>query len=101
MTVESPRATGNRPALAEIAVYAAQVGAALAEAVAGSQPNDVIHQTRQGETLTYQTIVLWIQIIDHGIEHRTNITTILNQLALPAPEVDGWSYWDGNRERYT
>jgi uncharacterized damage-inducible protein DinB len=39
-----------------------------------------------------QARALFIQVINHGIEHRTNITTILSSLGLPAPEVDGWGY---------
>ena len=30
------------------------------------------------------------------LEHHTNITTILNQLGLTPPEVDGWSYLMSN-----
>ncbi len=41
---------------------------------------------------TTRPVLLFIQVINHGIEHRTNITTILSGLGLPAPEVDGWGY---------
>jgi hypothetical protein len=40
------------------------------------------------------------QIIIHGIEHRTNITTILNQGLLTPPEVDGWAYMDAHPDRF-
>ncbi len=34
------------------------------------------------------------------IEHRTNITTILNQGLAQPPGVDGWSYLLGNPARF-
>ena len=41
---------------------------------------------------TIRPALLFIQVINHGIEHRTNVTTILSGLGLTAPEVDGWGY---------
>jgi uncharacterized damage-inducible protein DinB len=52
----------------------------------------MVHEEEDGQTINYQTRALFIQIVNHGFEHRTNITTILSALGLPAPEVDGWAY---------
>jgi uncharacterized damage-inducible protein DinB len=48
----------------------------------------------------YQARAVFLQIIDHGIEHRTNITTILNQGMQKPPEVDGWAYLAAHPERF-
>ena len=42
--------------------------------------------------MDYKASLLFIRVINHGIEHRTNTTTIISGLELPAPEVDGWGY---------
>jgi uncharacterized damage-inducible protein DinB len=96
------RLTGNRPqpafrwkdqaALADLFAFAGQVASALLDAIQRIPPNHIVHEEEDGSTLDYQARALFIQIINHGIEHRTNITTILSGLGLPAPEVDGWGY---------
>ena len=96
------RLTGDRPqpafrwkdqaALADLFAFAGQVASALLDAIQRIPPNHIVHEEEDGSTLDYQARALFIQIINHGIEHRTNITTILSGLGLPAPEVDGWGY---------
>ncbi len=46
-----------------------------------------------------ESVVHQRQIVNHGVEHRTNITTILGALGVALPEVDGWSYMWANRDR--
>lgn len=55
-------------------------------------PTQIVHEEENGFTVDYQARALFIQVINHGIEHRTNVTTILSGLGLAAPEVDGWGY---------
>ena len=96
------RLTGDRPqpafrwkdqaTLADLFAFAGQVASALLDAIQRIPPNHIVHEEEDGSTLDYQARALFIQIINHGIEHRTNITTILSGLGLPAPEVDGWGY---------
>jgi hypothetical protein len=40
-----------------------------------------------------------IQVLDHGVEHRTNITTIMAQYGIKTPEIDGWEYMRLNPDR--
>jgi len=96
------RLTGDRPqpafrwkdqaTLADLFAFAGQVASALLDAIQRIPPTHIVHEEEDGSTLDYQARALFIQIINHGIEHRTNITTILSGLGLPAPEVDGWGY---------
>jgi len=37
--------------------------------------------------------VLFLQAMQHGIDHRTQIYTTLSMLGLEPPKIDGWSYW--------
>jgi uncharacterized damage-inducible protein DinB len=68
------------------------VAPALLDAVRRVPPDHMVHEEEDGNTMDYKAQLLFIQAVNHGIEHRTNITTILSGLGLPAPEVDGWGY---------
>jgi uncharacterized damage-inducible protein DinB len=104
------RLTGNRPqpsfqwkeqpALADLSAFADQVAGALLDAIQRIPPTHIVHEEEDGSTLDYQARHLFIQTINHGIEHRTNITTILSGLGLPAPEVDGWGYLWSHPDRF-
>jgi uncharacterized damage-inducible protein DinB len=37
--------------------------------------------------------LLIVQVIQHGIDHRTQICTTLHILDMQPPPIDGWSYW--------
>ena len=34
-----------------------------------------------------------LQAVNHGMEHRSQIATILTQLGIEPPEMDGWNYF--------
>ena len=89
----------DTPSLAEIKNYAVQTGEALVQAAVKAQADDLVQEETKEGTLRYKAIVVWIQIVDHGIEHRTNITTILTQLGLDHPEIDAWGYLSANPDR--
>jgi uncharacterized damage-inducible protein DinB len=94
-----PFAWEDEPTPAEMRPYAEQVSTALlgaAEAMLGPGP---IEDEWQGEKMGYRPLTLLIQIVNHGVEHRTNITTILAQLGVEPPTVDGWEYMWTNRDR--
>lgn len=37
--------------------------------------------------------LLLIQAINHGTEHRSQVSTILTQLGIEPPSMDGWTYF--------
>lgn len=89
---QPPSGWRDQPTLASLAAFAAQVAPALLETIQRVPPDHIVHEEEDGNTLDYKAQLLFIQVINHGIEHRTNITTILSGLGLPALEVDGWGY---------
>jgi uncharacterized damage-inducible protein DinB len=95
-----PFEQGDTPTLDQLAAYAAQVGPALVEMAQRTPPTAVVEEDLENEHLRYTALALFIQIIDHGIEHRTNITTVLNQGLLTPPEIDGWAYMDAFHDRF-
>jgi uncharacterized damage-inducible protein DinB len=38
-------------------------------------------------------VLMFLQALHHGNDHRTHIGTILGANGLPAPDLDGWAYW--------
>jgi uncharacterized damage-inducible protein DinB len=104
------RITGSRPApafnwedgpsLAEMAAFAAQVGAAFLEVVERVPPTQNVHEEENGFSIDYLALQLYMQVVNHGIEHRTNITTYLSGLGVTVPEVDGWGYMWAHTDRF-
>jgi uncharacterized damage-inducible protein DinB len=35
-----------------------------------------------------------LQAVNHGTEHRSQVATILTQLGVVPPEMDGWTYFE-------
>ena len=89
-----------RPDLADVAAYATQVGDALLAAAEHVLPTARVVEEADGKQFYYQALAVFIQIINHGVEHRTNITTILNQGPQTPPKVDGWGYLDTHLDRF-
>jgi uncharacterized damage-inducible protein DinB len=90
----------DRPSLGDISAFASEVADALLDAVQRIPPTQIVHEEEDGLFIDYQARQLFMQAINHGIEHRTNITTILSSLGLPVPEVDCWGYLFSHPERF-
>jgi uncharacterized damage-inducible protein DinB len=95
-----PLRKGDRPSVAELAGYAAEVAQTLVEMAQNVRPGDQVVEEDDGKQFRYGALALFIQIIDHGIEHRTNITTILNGGLQTPPDIDGWAYLEAHPERF-
>jgi uncharacterized damage-inducible protein DinB len=89
-----------RPGLAEMTAYAGQIGEKLVDISQHILPTDQVTEEVDGKQFHYHALAVFIQIIDHGIEHRTNITTILNQGSQKPPSVDGWGYLETHPDRF-
>jgi uncharacterized damage-inducible protein DinB len=103
MTGDRPQPSFRRedgPSLEELAAFAGIVAGALLDAVHRIPPTQNVHEEEDGLTMDYQARHLFMQAINHGIEHRTNITTIIASLGLPTPEVDGWGYLFAHPDRF-
>lgn len=47
-----------------------------------------------GGTYEAPAIIVAIQAIDHGIDHRSQIATLLSQQEIEPPDLDSWAYND-------
>ena len=52
-----------------------------------------------GGTYEAPAVVVVIQAIDHAIDHRSQIATLLSQQGIEPPELDAWAYNDAMHER--
>lgn len=93
----------HKPSLAELRDYAIEIGDRMLALVTTMTPDsEAVDEWQDGETkhqAVYKGITMLIQLVNHGVEHRTNVTTIMSQLGLTTPEVDGWGYLWGNTDR--
>jgi uncharacterized damage-inducible protein DinB len=42
-------------------------------------------------------MIVLLQAINHGIDHRSQIATLLSQQGITAPDLDAWAYNDAER----
>ncbi len=59
---------------------------AVAQAMAADEPIE----RDEGEWIP--AAVIFVQAIDHAAEHRTHAATILSQLGIEPPTMDGWQF---------
>jgi uncharacterized damage-inducible protein DinB len=67
----------------------------FAEQVDQEELNRILHL--DGGTYDAPVIIVVIQAIDHGIDHRSQIATMLSHQGIEPPELDSWSYNDAMR----
>jgi uncharacterized damage-inducible protein DinB len=60
-------------------------------AAAESIPADQLIERDPGELIAASVIL--VQAINHATEHRAHATTILTQLGIQPPAIDGWHRW--------
>ena len=87
------------PPLAELRTVLGRVGPELVE-LAGSTPETrTVEVTGDDGPYAVPAWIILAQVIDHGREHRTHVATILTQLGIEPPVMDGWEFhltgaWD-------
>jgi uncharacterized damage-inducible protein DinB len=72
-------------------------GEALVELAGSYAPDAILATTFRGEPVTLPAVVVFVQAIDHGGEHRTQVRHALTILGYEPPEIDGWSWDDAVR----
>jgi len=64
----------------------------FAEQAEEADVNKILHL--DGGTYDAAVIIVLIQAINHAIDHRSQISTMLSQQDCEPPDLDGWSYND-------
>jgi uncharacterized damage-inducible protein DinB len=84
------------PGFEALAERFAHGDAQLEEAATQAGQEHEVHVTGDDPPGTWRmpASLLLLQAVNHGTEHRSQVATILTQLGLEPPEMDGWAYFD-------
>lgn len=82
----------EQPTVAQLTRHIERTGAGLMERSRGLTMTELAQWTDRGPKESMLAVRLVIQAIDHAIEHRTQVRTILSQIGVTPPELDGWAY---------
>jgi uncharacterized damage-inducible protein DinB len=85
------------PGIAELRERARRSGEGLVALAAHGDHTMVLRGTwpgggQQGQSYAMSVAVPMVQAINHATEHRAHVITILSQLGVSWPELDGWAY---------
>jgi uncharacterized damage-inducible protein DinB len=86
------------PGFGALAERLARGDAQLEEAAARADQDREVHVTGDDPVGTWRMPVslFLVQAINHGTEHRSQVATVLTQLGIEPPEMDGWAYFDAS-----
>jgi uncharacterized damage-inducible protein DinB len=76
-----------------------QSSEALTVAATTVAPDTILQGTRGGNAYEVPASVVLLQVINHAIEHRAQIATILTQQGITPPEMDSWTYHASGADR--
>lgn len=92
-TAQDARAlTSAWPGFDALANVAAETSDALAAGASALDVDADVVLSFQGKGHRYPKSFFLLHAIQHGIEHRTQIGTMLAQLGREAPNLDGWAF---------
>ena len=83
---------------ADAVVRFARGDAQLEEAAGRAGQERQVHVTGDDPPGTWRmpASLILLQAVNHGTEHRSQVATILTQLGVEPPEMDGWTYFDAS-----
>ena len=86
----------DQPPNLETLERAAQASAAFWESFL-AQPHDPAHivvvpDPREAKIHDVALGVILTQLLDHGTDHRSQVSTILSAIGMTPPRLDGWAY---------
>ena len=90
----------EEPSLAQMADFAAEVAEAFMHTIQHIPPTRNVHEETPGWTFDYQARLIFMSLVYHGVAHRTDITTFLNNQGVALPELDVWGYQEAYPDRF-
>lgn len=90
----------EHPSLAHMMAYETTLHEALVDTLQNIPATQNVHEEGEGWTFDYQTRLIFMSVVYHGIAHRTDITTALNNKGVQLPELDVWGYQAAYPERF-
>jgi uncharacterized damage-inducible protein DinB len=90
----------DNPSLFQMMVYEAALNEALLDTLQHIPATQNVHEEGDGWTFDYQARLIFMSVVYHGIAHRIDITTVLNNKGVSLPELDVWGYQSAYPERF-
>jgi uncharacterized damage-inducible protein DinB len=90
----------DNPSLPQMMAYEAALSIALLDTLQRVPATQNVHEEGDGWTFDYQARLILMSVVYHGIAHRTDITTVLNDKGISLPELDVWGYQSAYPERF-
>lgn len=84
----------NLPSLAELREGFAEDAELLIKAAGELTPDTTFSSTFHGKTVELPSVVPMFQSYNHGVEHRTDVTTILAAHGHELPALHFWAFMD-------
>lgn len=88
------------PGLSQMAAFEVTLHKALLDTLQNVPPTQNVHEEGEGWTFDYQARLILMSVVYHGVAHRTDITTALNNRGVNLPELDVWGYCSAYPERF-
>ncbi|MEM7124704.1 MAG: DinB family protein [Chloroflexota bacterium] len=88
------------PNLEQMATFAEQVAEAFMETIQHVAPTENVREENDTWRFDYQARLIFMSQVYHGIAHRTDITTFLNNQGVALPELDVWGYQEAYPDRF-
>ena len=82
------------PGFAVLREHLKQSGEGLIAIVEQLDPTRLLGIEYDGQIHEIPVAVVLIQAVVHGVDHRSQIATILSQQGMVSPEVSGWTYFE-------
>lgn len=90
----------ENPSLPQMMAYETLLHETLLDTLQRVPATQNVHEADDGWTFDYQARLIFMSVVYHGIAHRTDITTVLNNKGIHLPELDVWGYRSAYPERF-
>lgn len=90
----------ENPSLSQMMAYETTLHEALLNTLQRIPATQNVHEAEDDWTFDYQARLIFMSVVYHGIAHRTDITTVLNNKGISLPELDVWGYQAAYPERF-
>jgi len=95
---DAPMTRDQWPGVPVLKQVAQWTGDELMKLALSARADTLVQEEDETVVLRYTLASLMMQAINHATEHRTHVSTILTQLGMPPPEMDGWKYMEDTEE---
>jgi uncharacterized damage-inducible protein DinB len=100
LPADPPTRRGGFPGFAALNRVARWAGEELPQLAQSARADTLVEERSEDEKVVvrYPLASLMLQALNHSTEHRAQVSTIITQLGLVPPEMDGWKYMEEQGE---